>query len=170
MPIKWIGAILVIVSCGCYGFSMAASCRREEGMLTRLLHILEFMESDLEYRLTPLPQLCREAAGQGTGVLKRVFEHLAMELENQISPNAGCCMDVALSKVRDMPQSVYSVLSDFGRCLGHFDLNGQLRELKAVKLQCRQKPEDLHAHRDQRIRSYQTLGICAGIALAILFI
>ncbi len=170
MTVKWIGAILVIVSCGGYGFSMAASCRREETMLTRLLHILEFMESDLEYRLTPLPQLCREAAEQGTGTLKRVFEHLAQELDNQISPNASCCMDVALSKIRDIPLPVYTVLTDFGRCLGYFDLKGQLRELTAVKLQCRQKLEDLHAHRDQRIRSYQTLGICAGIALAILFI
>ncbi len=168
MPIKWIGGILVILACGGCGFSMAAGCRREERMLGSLLHVLEFMESELEYRLTPLPQLCRDAAGQTGGSLARVLEALAGELEGQISPDAGCCMAAALGQVQELPWSVRGILGDFGRSLGRFDLPGQMRELEAIRSQCQRKLEALRAGQTQRIRSYQTLGICAGIALAIL--
>ena len=169
MPIKWIGAVLVILSCSGCGFSMAAACKREEAMLVRLLHILEFMESELEYRQTPLPTLCR-LAGENAGNLKRVLDHLARELESQISPNAACCMDAALAQCRDLPRSVRSLFEQLGSCLGCFDLNGQMRELEAVRHHCEQALEQLRLHQNQRIRTYQTLGICAGIALAILLI
>ncbi len=170
MTVKVIGAILVIVGCAGYGFAMAAGCRREEKMLTQLLHILEFMESELEYRLTPLPQLCRDCSGQCESALKKVFWGLAQELENQISPDAACCMDAAVAGVRELPVSVHTLLSALGRSLGRFDLNGQMRELEAVRLQCAGMLEDFRGNRDQRIKSYQTLGICAGVALAILLI
>ena len=59
MSYKWIGAILIIVSCGVCGFSVAAGKRREERLLSQLMDVLQFMEADLQYRLTPLPELCR---------------------------------------------------------------------------------------------------------------
>ncbi len=170
MTVKVIGAVLVIVACGGYGFSLAGRCRREEALLVRLLQILVWMESELEYHLTPLPQLCRDISEQCQGSLKRVFSGLATELENQISPDAACCMEAALAKVRDLPLSVHNLLSALGRGLGRFDLSGQIRELEAVHLQCAGQLEAFRGNRDQRIRSYQTLGICAGIALVILFI
>ncbi len=170
MTVKIIGAVMVIIACGGYGFSLAAGCRREEKLLMRMLQILQWMQSELEYRLTPLPQLCLQISEQCEGGLKKVFAGLAMELENQISPDASCCMEAALAKVRELPQSARGLLVSLGRGLGRFDLDGQVRELEAVHLQCASELEEFQSHRDQRIRSYQTLGICAGIALVILFI
>ena len=73
MDYKWIGAILIIASCSIYGFSAAAGKRREEQLLWQLLELLQFMERDLQYRLTPLPELCRMAAGKTKGILCTVF-------------------------------------------------------------------------------------------------
>ena len=61
MSIKWIGAILVIVGCGGVGFSMAAAYRRQETALRELMGTLDFMSWELQFRLTPLPELCRRA-------------------------------------------------------------------------------------------------------------
>ena len=57
-----------------------------------------------------------------------------------------------------------------GRWLGRFDLDGQLKGLDAVRQECRRHLEELNNNREVRLRSYQTLGLCAGAAIAILFI
>ena len=57
-----------------------------------------------------------------------------------------------------------------GTSLGRFDLTGQLNGLEQVRSHCRRELEALAGNRDQRVRGYQTLGICAGAALAILFV
>ena len=89
MGYKWIGAILIIASCSGCGFAVAAGKRLEEKLLFQLLEILQTMESDLRYRLTPLPELCRQAAGETKGILHVVFLNLYRELKWQKLPDAG---------------------------------------------------------------------------------
>lgn len=170
MSFKLIGALLVIVGCGGFGFLVAAAHRREERTLRQLIAALDYMECELHYRLPPLPELCCQVAAESNGVVKSVFALLAEELENQISPDVDSCMNAALCKVRDIPQKTYDALELLGHSLGRFDIEGQLMGLEAVRQSCRQKVDELSQNRDIRLRSYQTLGLCAGAAIAILFI
>ena len=57
-----------------------------------------------------------------------------------------------------------------GKSIGRFDMDGQIKGLEAVRQDCRRRLDELSKDRDTRLRSYQTLGLCAGAALAILFI
>lgn len=170
MTIKLLGAIFIIVGCGGFGFRIAANHLREEKTLRQLISILDFMECELQYRLTPLPDLCRQAAGQGSGVLSAVMLTLTRELEDQISPDVERCMSAALSQYKDIPEQTRQLLELFGRSLGRFDLSGQLKGIEGVRQECRRKLQELTANKDVRLRSYQTLALCAGAALAILFI
>lgn len=170
MPLKWIGAILVVAGCGGLGFSLAMNYRREEKTLRQLLNILEFMECELEFRLSALPQLCREGAEHASGSVRQIFLALAEELEMQVCPDAVCCMDMALRKAKELPASARKLMLLLGQSLGRFDLKGQLSELASVKAACREALDELLCHRETRIRNYQTLGLCAGAALAILLI
>ena len=54
--------------------------------------------------------------------------------------------------------------------LGKFDMSGQLRGLENARNVCRENLELLMYNKDRRLRSYQTLGLCAGAAVAILFV
>lgn len=170
MTIKWIGALLVIMGCGGVGFTMAASYRREERSLRMLLRALEYMTCELQFRLTPLPELCRQAGRECGGPAGQVLTALSKELESQISPDVDSCMYAALSKLEGVPHSTAEALGLLGKCLGRFDLNGQLQGLEQVRAHCRRELTALESGRDQRIRGYQTLGVCAGAALAILFV
>ena len=170
MGIKWIGAMLIIAACGGFGFALAAAHRREERTLHQLINVLDFMESELTYRLTALPELCRTAANQCTGDLKHLFEVLYKELDAQVQPEVTLCMNAALKSVPYIPSLAAGELNHLGRCLGQFDLEGQLRGLTSVQQRCRRDLERLERGRDDRLRSYQTLGLCAGAALAILFL
>lgn len=169
MNYKWIGAALIIAGCGGFGFSIAAGCRREERLLRQLIQSLQYMRWELQYRLTPLPELCRETGKGTSGVVRDIFLGLARELDWQASPDVSSCMNAALKRNRELPRNIRRIFLQLGRCLGRFDLQGQLLGLEAVQSACQGELAALNKNRDVRLRSYQTLGLCAGVALAILF-
>lgn len=170
MPLNYFGAFLVFIACSAVGFIMAGNYRREEKLLSELIRILDNMECEMEYRLTPLPQMCRNAAQIASGSVGKVFLALAEELDGQISPDAACCMQIALSSVSDIPELLYNALTELGNSLGRYDLDGQIKEIAAVKRRCTADLEEMCRNRDKRVRSYQTLGLCAGAGLAIILL
>ena len=170
MIIKWIGAALILVSCGSFGVIIAANHKNEVNTLKKLISALDYMECELQFRMYALPDLCRQTAGETEGILRRVFAMLANELEDQISPDVRHCMQSVLAKVKDVPVHTLVCLHLLGDSLGRFDLQGQLKGLEAVRQECRLKLNKLMGNSEVRIRSYQTLGLCAGAALVILLI
>lgn len=170
MSFRYIGAILVFVSCGAAGFLKASGYRRQVRELEQLGHCLDLMLCELEYQLTPLPQICRNAANSASGCLGKIFANLSQELENQIAPDAASCMQAALAAVKDVPPQVEAVLNLLGNSLGKFDADGQISEISAVKRHCQELLSQMQENQTIRLRTYQTLGLCAGAALAIVFL
>ena len=128
------------------------------------------MTCELEYRLTPLPQICVGAADMTYGILQKVFRLLARELEAQVSPNARCCLQIVLQEIPDIPAKLKVLLLDFSDTLGCYALDGQVLQLNRVKQESVRLQNKMREESNECIRRYQTLGVCAGIGLAILFI
>lgn len=170
MGLKWIGALLIVVSCTACGFSIAAGKRREERLLLQLQTILQFMENELQYRLTSLPEMCYMIAAETKGSLHDVFSKLHRELNSQMLPDAGSCMAAAIRESGELPSRIRSMLAQLGHGLGRYDLEGQLQGIRVVRRRSEESLEYIRKNRDERLRSYQTLGICAGAALAIVLL
>lgn len=170
MTIKFIGAILIVTGCGGFGFSMVAYHRREEQSLNQLIRALEWMEWELSCRLTPLPQLCSGAAAAITGPTRQFLEQLSLGLEEQLFSDAALCAGQLIQQMPGLSPCLAAHLSDFAATLARFDLPGQLQGLRSVRERVSQSLRELSENRDARLRSYQTLGLCAGAALAILFL
>lgn len=170
MNIRIAGAILVVLGCGSVGFRIAAAYRYEERILRQLLNALDFMQCELQYRLTPLPELCRRVGVGVKGMVGDLFLRLGLELETQLTPDVSGCMERVLSSCGNLPGLTRQALEHLGGSLGRFDLDGQLLGLEATRRTCRESLEELTQDKSVRLRSYQTLGLCAGAALAILFI
>ena len=170
MNYKIIGAVCVVAACGGWGFAAAAQYIQLIRLLRQLISSLDYMECELQYSLTPLPDLCRAAAGEQRGCVRDVLLILSKELDAQISPDVERCMQAALSAVEDIPKHTRSAFQDMGKTLGRFDLSGQLKGLEQVRSACRTELGVLQTNREPRLRNYQTLGLCAGAALAILLI
>ena len=170
MTLKWMGAVLVMIGCGGFGFTLAASCKRETSMLFQLRNALRYMENELTFRMTPLPQLCRTTAHTAKGKIHQIFINLAEELESQIYPDATICMQRALGKYPDLPKSVRKTCKLLGQSLGSFELTGQIQGLEASEEMCRRELERIKENQVERLREYRTLGICAGAALTIILL
>jgi len=169
MSSKIWGSMLVILGCGGFGFSMAAACRREERQLMELMDILQYLYCDLRYHLTPLPDLCRKAAKQGRGSVYRLFEGVGDILQQGTMPLVSDCVYLAMTGSEISP-TVRELLIVMGQTLGQFDLEGQLMGLKSLIQRCEKSLDSLRQGKADRLRSYQTLGLCAGAALVILFV
>ena len=170
MQIKLLGAICIVAGCGGFGFLMASYHKQRILLAQKLLAVFEYMECELRYRCTPLPLLCHMVTKQKYDPIGKVFGYLADELDAQISPDAERCMAAVLEKTENLDDSIRRILEDFGVNLARFDLEGQLQGIAHSKASCRNLLECLVRNKDNRIRSYQTLGLCAGAALVILFV
>jgi hypothetical protein len=76
-------------------------------------------------------------------------------------------MNAAVHRTDQSPL-LKKLLLDLGRTLGHFDLDGQIQGIEAVRQEAVASLDKLTKDKEARLRSYQTLGLCAGAALAIL--
>ena len=170
MDYKWIGALLIVAGCGGFGFSMAASHRIQETSLRDLIRILDYMACELQFRMTPLPELCRAAGKEGRSSVGQIFTSLGDELDCTVSPDVANCMESVLKKCPEQPPLTRDNLILLGESLGRFDITGQLKGLESVRSSCRTALESLSENREVRLRNYQTLGLCAGAALAIILI
>lgn len=170
MEMKWIGAILILLSSGGFGFYLSAVHRRDEQMLRQLLSGLDYMLCELQYRLTPLPDLCRQAGRQCRGEIGKILIDLAEELESQIHPEVSGCLHTVLASSNSIPCRTLENLRQLGNSLGRFDLEGQISGLENMRRFCREDIAALQKKRVEHMKCYQTLGLCAGAALVILFI
>ena len=170
MITKIFGMILVIFSCGGVGFKIAADHRREESFLRQFIDILNYMEWELKFRMTPLPDLCRKIATEYNNAIGNVFYDLAFEMDKQQNSDLSSCLTNVLNSKNIIPSISRTEFDRLGKYMGKFDLDGQLKGLDAVREDCKRNMDNLLANRENRLRSYQTLALCAGAALAILFI
>lgn len=167
---KWIGACLIVVACGGCGWKMVADYRQEERYLRQLCKILEWIGCELSSRMWPLPVLFRQIGQQEKGILQNILLELAQEMEKVTQPDANGCMISVLQRHPSIPESCKSILLDLGSSLGRFDLQGQLREILRIQTEANGILESHCANRDERLRCYRTLSLCAGSILAILLL
>lgn len=170
MGIKLIGAVLIIAGCGGYGWMMANHHRKETEALRQLISVLDHMHSELEYKLTPLPALCRDMEQVTDGYIGELLGRLGRVLEAQAFTNVPDAMKEAVKETKGLPTMAANQLLSLGKTLGRFDLPGQLRGIQSCRMDCCHQLENLEHNQAQRLRSYQTLGFCAGLALAILLV
>lgn len=170
MMYKVLGSVLVICTCGGVGFSIAASHKKVIRLLNSLIAGIAFMRCELQYRSTALPELCFKTSAMLPDMIGRFFKNLSKELESQICPDPRSCAINALSITNELPVVVQECIITMADTLGRFDLEGQLEGLARTEQQVQNELQKLTFELDKRLRSYQTLGLCAGAALAILLV
>lgn len=170
MTIRWLGGILIIAASSFCGFSCAMHYRQEERNLRQLRCVIQKMECELSYQLSPLPELVEHGAASASGALRELLYRFASNLKQQHYPDAESCLRAALENRTDFSLRILELLNLLSSSLGRFDLAGQLKGFAELESMISMEQEQLANNRDNRLQSYRVLGICCGIALAILLI
>lgn len=169
MNIRIFGAIMIIVGCSAYGFILVSAYRRELKALSQFLEFLDRMECELLYKGSSLPVLLECLSINRKGMIYDFLKTLTAELNAQIQPHVNACVSAALQKHQTIPPQTKQMLIKFGQTLGQYAQEGQILEIRALKQELRQQIAKLEAEKDTKTKTYQTLSICAGAAIAVIF-
>ena len=170
--LKSLGLFLVIGSTSAVGFGYAKNVHRQLQQMRQLLSAIEYMKDEISYRMTPLEQ---------------VFEVLGAELSGAVGAFFACCcrrmrqertssiQDVFCAAMRDaaglhLPRQAHGALASLALVLGKFDVEGQCRALDLASERIGRTIRELEDNRQERCRSYRTIGICAGFAVAVILL
>lgn len=170
MNVKILGAVVIIITCGGIGFHMSKIYSLQEQQLDELIQAFEYIKCELQYRLTPLAVQFQQCSTITSGSISAFFSLMTSELEAQISPNAKYCLTAALNRSTGLTSAAVQVLSYFGKTLGAFDFQGQLSCVNQTIVFSQEILNRLKHNHTAKTRNYQTLGLCTGAALVVLFI
>ena len=157
--IRMIGAALVVLSSGAVGFGFARAVKLQCAQLEGLLWALDTMQSEMSARLTPLAQLF---SGLSACRQKDVAAFFA-EAGRALSAQPYCTVPVCFKRGF---QALYGLSLNLGR----FDLESQLAAIERTKASVTAALLALQGQKRARCRSYETIGICAGLALAVMLL
>lgn len=166
--VKTIGILMVILGASGTGFSMAFSVRQNVSLVQQLLSTMEVMKNEISYRRTPLPELMRLLELQCRGCAAEFFGRLATDLSQRQERSVDIIVRRQVAAVRAFPPAVRQILLQLGSGLGQYDTEGQLRSIDLAILRLRTLLDQYRSKQQTRIKSYCTLGICGGLAIAIL--
>ena len=102
------------------------------------------------------------------GSLERIFSETAKRMDKQRWMTPLQAMEQALADEKTCFLS--PVLRDLARQLGKYDLEAQISAVDGTKARAETMLQQMEQEQSRKSGTYETLGICAGIAVAILLI
>lgn len=168
--LKTVGILLVVLGASGTGFTMALHIRRSAAVLRQLLGALEQMRGEIACQQTPLPELMRLVSAECRGGVGAFFGRVADALYLRQEGSVYAIVKKALAAA---PPSLFSsrvrlILLQLAGSLGKYDLDSQLASLELAAQRLQALLDELQSDQRSRVRSYCTLGVCAGLAIAIL--
>ncbi len=170
--IKWMGLFCIVISASAVGFGYAGAIKRQIAQTTALLTAVRYMKEQIVYRLTPLGELFTELAGLDDGEIAKFFAYCAdvMRADRTSTLQAIFCDALRACGNLQLSRRTVRTLLSLALVLGKFDVDGQGRALDAAALRLADEIKELEENRHERCRGYRTIGICAGLAVAVILL
>lgn len=170
--IRLLGAGFVALAAGAVGFGFARNVKLQCTQLDALVWALETMQGEMSARLTPLPELFLLLGSSGQRDVSLFFRTAGMALTTP----PGCTVPVAFkwgfaasANFRPGEQAVQALYA-LASGLGRLELERQLAAIEQAKGAVTRELLSVQAQKQARMRSYGTIGVCAGLALAVILL
>ena len=170
--IRMIGAALVVLSSGTVGFGFARAVKLQCAQLEGLLWALDTMQSEMSARLTPLAQLFSGLSACRQKDVAAFFAEAGRARSAQPYCAVPGCFNRGFQQAKGFRPGDEGVHALYGLSLnlGRFDLESQLAAIERTKESVTAALLALQGQKRARCRSYETIGICAGLALAVMLL
>ncbi len=166
---KLLGGLLIVLAAGWTGAGPVLRLRRRQQVLEALALALELLRAELRSSLAPLPELFAAVAGASDGPAAAFFHQLALDMQAQPLTTPLQLMRRRMPMLGLEPRES-AILLELGNALGCYDLESQLRLLDAAQLRLQQAAAHCGRQMLGEGRSWGALGLCTGLALAIVLV
>ncbi len=165
---RMIGIVLVLAGAGSVGVSKALQYVRAVRQLRQLRGALEYLKCEINYTMTPLPELCKGAAQRNRGSIGAFFAAYGEHLSAMGNATHAVARAMDETKGLLLPDDAKFALLELGGVLGSYDLEGENRILQLCAQRINAALERYEAEKRPLAKSYAVLGFCTGAALVIM--
>lgn len=171
LAIKLIGCFLVIASSTAMGFffSNEMKCRVEN--LKELKKLIVLLRGDIRYANTPLPEAISAIARRNPGNFEAFFKRTSQKLQELSGQTFAEIWKDAVNKELNetsLTKKDKSNLISFGENMGYLDKDMQLNTLDMYITQLEEEIKETSKTVKEKAYLYNSLGIMAGIFIAII--
>lgn len=158
---------MIVIGAGSAGIGKAVRFFREMQQLRDISAALELLKCEMNYTMLPVAKVCRLSAAGVHGGVNSFLLTYAQALEDNF-PRTKAAQKAAenLSLPND---AMMAVLELFGS-LGRYDLEGENRLLDLTQQRLRTAILRYEKEKKPLAKGYAALGICTGLALAIVLV
>ena len=168
--LKLIGLSLILAASGAVGAGLAGTVRRQQAQTLALIDALLRIRHELQYRLTPLPEIFAALGGSRNREIAEFFSRLAALLSSAQTCTVGYACRQALARGLSLSSAARGTILSLFDSLGRYDLEGSVQALDLALSRLREEVKALQNSAAARCRTYLTLGVCTGLAAAVILI
>ncbi|MCL2014573.1 MAG: stage III sporulation protein AB [Oscillospiraceae bacterium] len=168
---KYFGLTLIIIVCGYTGHMMAASLSGRIKELELAIALVGKLQTHIKYRRTPTIELIEEMAGyelfaplcfiRDCGESLKVSSNFTAVWKNSLDSNRG--------RLRITNEDI-SLLMSMGDYLGNSDAEGQIKALQFTETALGHNLKDAREQNAAKGKMYRSLGVLAGMGIAVFLI
>ena len=170
--LKLIGLSLILTASSAMGLGLARTVRRQQAQTLAFIDAVLRIRHELQYRLTPLPDVFLALQESREAAVAAFFSGLAGSLSAADTCTVGYACRQALRRTEGLciPAGVRTTLMSLFDTLGKYDLDGNLQALDLALGRLREEARQLQGSAAARCKTYVTLGVCTGLAVAVILI
>ena len=173
MGLKLLGCVLVIGASTMMGYLVAEKYSKRPAELRTLQAALQMLELEIAFSVNALPEAFERIAQSLPENIGMLFAHASELLKERTGIPAKKAWRLALKKAYDhlhLEKQDREILITFGNSLGCSDKDNQIKNihLACSKLAMEEKKAEVLRQKNEKM--YKSLGVLAGILIALLFV
>lgn len=168
--IRLIGCALVLLATTGIGFGIASQYRDRTHMLRGLIEALRLLQSEVEYRATPLPEALRQVGTRLRGSATVLCNAISDALSNpDVTVSDALRTGVqAMDRRSVLKPADVEAMTAFGRTLGLSDSVHQSQQFGATLAQLESLEREATEAQKKYERMWQYIGVLAGLFIVLL--
>lgn len=170
MYLRIIGALTLCVGSSVFGFSAAGAIKRSIKTLRQLIVSLEIMRCEVSYTLTPIAKICQIISKSCRGEVALFYEKLMGIYSGNYPEQDNWASTLLQDTLRNIPQDALDAMTELISSFGKFGVTEQLRMIDLTAEKLNASLDKINSEKMQRCKCYETLGICTGLAIAVLIV
>ncbi len=154
------------------GLGLARTVRRQQAQTVALIDALLRLRHELQYRLTPLPDAFAVLGGMPNREVAAFFSGMSDRLQSSRTCTVGYACRKAMERTSglQLTAGTHSALLALFDALGRYDLEGNLQVLELALERLRAEARMIQSGSRARCRTYISLAVCTGLAIAVILV
>lgn len=164
-----LGAMMILVGFGGVGLAIISGLNRQVVLFRSMIQALDYMEREISFHLTPLPQLYRGLSSHVSKPLSTAFAWMADGLEALQCSSAEELWEQSLSQLEFGSEGL-AYLLPLGQVLGCYDADHQCKAMAQARAQLSQILVRREVENAKGKKLYGTLSLALGGLVVILLL